>query len=250
MAGADLERTATSGIFKREGERGTRYVVVYRDSSGKQRKETARTLDDARDLKRRRESGETNAGGRLTFAEYARDWLARHPSRESTRSDYGRHLERWIIPFLGERRKLADVSPLLVNRLAAHLRAAEAHRKGPDGKPKPLADSTIQTILKPLRACMGQAVREGLIPHNPTRDLRLPKREAVDDDDTEDVRALNADQLATFLRLVPARHRLMFRSSRRRVCGSANSRGCNGGTCNSTEARRTSRSAERWSGAA
>jgi hypothetical protein len=54
MAGAKLERTATSGIFKREGDRGTRYVVVYRDASGKQRKETARTLEDARSLKRRR----------------------------------------------------------------------------------------------------------------------------------------------------------------------------------------------------
>ncbi len=31
MAGAKLERTSTSGIFKRGGERGTRYVVVYRD---------------------------------------------------------------------------------------------------------------------------------------------------------------------------------------------------------------------------
>jgi hypothetical protein len=57
----------------------------------------ARTLEDARALKRRREGGETNTAGRLTFAEYARDWVER------------------VIPFSGERRKLADVSPLLVN---------------------------------------------------------------------------------------------------------------------------------------
>jgi hypothetical protein len=135
MAGAKLEKTATSGIFKREGDRGTRYVVIYRDSSGRQRKETARTLDDARTLKRRREGGEANAVGRLAFAEYAREWRKRHPSRESTRTDYGQHLERWIIPFLGERRKLADVSPLLVNQLAAHLRSVKGRSD------KPLADS-------------------------------------------------------------------------------------------------------------
>jgi hypothetical protein len=130
-------------------------VVVYRDHDGKQRKETARTLDDARALKRRREGGETNAAGRLTFAEYARDWITRHPVRDSTRSDYKAHLEGWLIPFIGEKRKLADVSPLLVNQLVGHLRTVKGRRGDA------LADSTIATILKPLRACTAQAVREG-----------------------------------------------------------------------------------------
>jgi integrase len=205
MAGAKLIPTTTSGVYKREGQRGTRYVVVSRDRDGKQRKETARTLDDARTLKRRREGGETNAAGRLTFAEYGRDWVKRHPARGSTADDYSRHLERWLIPFIGEKRRLADVSPLLVNQLVAHLRSAKGRGD------RPLADSTIGTILKPLRACMGQAVREGLIPHNPTRDVRIPKRETIDDEDTQDVRALTYEQLATFLELAPARHRLMFR---------------------------------------
>jgi integrase len=110
-----------------------------------------------------------------------------------------------LSPFIGERRKLADVTPLLVNQLIAHLRSANG-RSG-----RPLADSTIGTILKPLRACMGQAVREGLIPHNPTRDLRVPKRDTIDDEDTEDVRALTHEQLATFIALAPAQHRLLFR---------------------------------------
>jgi len=70
MAGAKLEKTRWPGIYRR----GARYAVVYRDKDGKQRKETARTLDDARALKRRREGGETNTAGRLTFAEYAREW--------------------------------------------------------------------------------------------------------------------------------------------------------------------------------
>jgi hypothetical protein len=41
MAGAKLEPTRHPGIYKREGDRGTRYVVIYQDASGKQRKETA-----------------------------------------------------------------------------------------------------------------------------------------------------------------------------------------------------------------
>lgn len=111
MAGAKLEKTTTSGIYRRVGDNGTRYVVIYRDQGGSQRRETARTLDDARALKRKRESGDTNAAGRLTFAEYALDWIERHPCRESTRHDYRTALERWIVPFIGEKRKLADVSP-------------------------------------------------------------------------------------------------------------------------------------------
>jgi hypothetical protein len=77
-------------------------------------------------------------------------WVKRHPARGSTADDYSRHLERWLIPFIGEKRKLPDVSPLLVNQLVAHLRTAEG------GGGRALADS----IIKPLRACMGQAVRE------------------------------------------------------------------------------------------
>src|SRR5215218_2074294 len=136
MAGAKLEKTQHSGIFKRHGDRGVRY--------GKQRRETARTLADARALKRRREGGETHAAGRIMFAGYARDWLGRHPVRESTRADYDRHLERWIIPFIGEKRKLADVSPLLMNQLVGHLRVADGHRTLPDGTRAKLSDSTIE----------------------------------------------------------------------------------------------------------
>jgi integrase len=205
MAGARLVKTSHSGIFKREAQNGTRYVVVYRDHDGRQRKETARTLDDARALKRKRESGETNAAGRLTFAEYAREWVERHHARESTREDYRRHLEQRIIPFIGERRKLADVTPLLCNQLVAHLKRVEG-RGG-----RPLADSTIGTILKPLGAALAQARAEGLIPHNPAQGLKVPKRETVDDDDEEEVRALTEEQLATFLALAPTRHRLTFR---------------------------------------
>lgn len=204
MAGAKLEKTRHSGIFKRPGHRGATYVVIYRDPAGRQRKETARTLDDARALKRRREGHEASAAGRMTFAGYALEWIDRHPCRESTREDYRSALQRWVIPFVGEKRKLADMSPLLVNQLVAHL-------VGIEGRSGPLANSTVQTILKPVRACLGQAKAEGLIVHNPTQGLRVPKREAIDDDDEEVVRALTPEQLATFLELVPDRHRLTFR---------------------------------------
>ncbi len=63
----------------------------------------------------------------MTFAEYAREWVDRHHVRDSTRTDYRRDLERWVIPFFGEKRKLSDVTPRLVAQLVGHL----ARRRGP-----------------------------------------------------------------------------------------------------------------------
>lgn len=62
-----------------------------------------------------------------------------------------------------------------------------------------------------MRACLRQARDEGLIQHNPTHGVRVRERETIDDQHEEDVRALTAGQLATFLELVLDRHRLMFR---------------------------------------
>ena len=42
-----LVKTKTPGIFKKNA----RYVVIFRDSSGRQRKRFARTMAEARDLK-------------------------------------------------------------------------------------------------------------------------------------------------------------------------------------------------------
>ena len=59
MAGAKLTPTAAPGVYRREGDRGTRYVFIHLDKSGKQRQETARTFKDARELKSRRQLGDT-----------------------------------------------------------------------------------------------------------------------------------------------------------------------------------------------
>ncbi len=54
-------------------------MVVFRDTAGKQRKRAARTLAEARELKAALTTdvkrGEYRALSRVTFAEYARDWV-------------------------------------------------------------------------------------------------------------------------------------------------------------------------------
>ena len=91
-----LVKTKTPGIFKKNN----RYVVVFRDTSGRQRKRFARTLAEARDLKAvltadvRR--GEYRTLSKISFEDYATEWIEQYGGRtkrglrEATRDDYRR----------------------------------------------------------------------------------------------------------------------------------------------------------------
>jgi hypothetical protein len=73
---AKLEKTKTPGIFKRGG----RYVFSYR-VDGRQKWESARTLDEARSLKSERitdaRRGELEERSTVTLHEYALEWVER-----------------------------------------------------------------------------------------------------------------------------------------------------------------------------
>jgi hypothetical protein len=114
---AKMEKTKTPGIFKR----GSRYVVVYRDAEGKQRKEAARTLDDARLLKSQRTSqvasGEFQRDTKVRLHAFARGWVKRYQGRgrrgfrENTRDEYTRTLERYTLRYFNDRAVLAGIQP-------------------------------------------------------------------------------------------------------------------------------------------
>ena len=102
--GAPLIRTSTPGIYRR-GPEG-RYVVVYK-VDGRQRRETVRTMRDARAHKRQREAardaGTLVAQSKVTLGQHARQWVERHHGgsrgfRESTRRDYRRDLSATSSP--------------------------------------------------------------------------------------------------------------------------------------------------------
>jgi integrase len=213
-------------------------VFSYR-VEGRQKWESARTLDEARLARSARLTdiarGEFDPRSRLTLHEYAREWVERYQGRgrrgfrEGTRDDYRRQLDQYVLRYFPARTRLTDVSPSKVagfvgwlcdgreQAKAAHAlavrRAAEAGKEPPKPLPdeatRELSDATVRGIMAPLRACLGTAVREGLIRANPARDIDLPHRAAIADDD-EDARALSREQLAVFLAVVPARHRVMF----------------------------------------
>jgi integrase len=164
---AKMERTSTPGIYRRGG----RYVVVYRDPVGRQRKRSAATLAEARLLKSEATAdvarGEYRQPSRVTFEEYASDWVRTYRGRTSrgirptTLAEYAQDLDVHVLPVLG-RRRLAEVEPRHIKRLAADLS---------DGGRAP---STVKNIIAPVRALFATAVEEGVIRSNPCSGLRLP----------------------------------------------------------------------------
>ena len=78
---AKLVRTSTPGIYKR----GKRYVVIFYDHAGKQRKRSATTLRDARALKTLLTAdvvrGDYLSEARITFGDYAATWIANYDGR-------------------------------------------------------------------------------------------------------------------------------------------------------------------------
>jgi integrase len=209
---AKMERVKNHpGIYRR----GSRYVVVYK-VDGRQRKESARTLDEARRLKSARttdrDRGEFQEQSRVPLREYAEEWIERYQGNgrrgftENTRDEYRRDLKRYAYPFLSERlgRTVSGITPRDVANWIAWL--CDEREQG-----RALADATVRRVVSPVRACLATARREGLIRHNPVDGAVLPYREQVEDDEHEDVRALTREQLAAFLGVVHPRHRLMFR---------------------------------------
>jgi hypothetical protein len=102
---AKMEKTRTPGVYKRGG----RYVVVFRDQDGHQRKESARTYDEARKLKGARAAdvarGEFEPLARVRLHDYAREWIERYTGtrrrgfRDETRDEWRRLLDRFALRY-------------------------------------------------------------------------------------------------------------------------------------------------------
>lgn len=209
--GRSLTKTATPGIFKRGG----RYVIVFRDSTGRQRKRSARTLAEARDLKATLTAdvrrGEYRTLSKVTFADYAAEWIASYQGRTArgirpeTLADYRRDLGLdsdgnligdGAIAFFG-RMPLAAIEPRDVKRYAAELAA------------RGLAPGSVRNSLAPVRALLADAHEDGLIRGNPAAGLRIVQRAEIEQDEPG-TKALTEDELRALLAEVPDEWRLFF----------------------------------------
>jgi hypothetical protein len=202
-----LIRTATPGIYRK----GSRYVVVYR-AGGKQRKEFARTLAEARQVRAARVAddarGEFQVRTTIRLREFLSEWIDRYQGtgkrgfRERTRGEYRRLLDEHAHRYFGERVRLVDVTPHALAQFVAWL--TDEAKRG-----RRYSDATVRNIVIPVRAALATAQREGLIRHNPAQGLALPHRPAVLDDDEDPVKALSRDQIIALIAMTPDRYRLL-----------------------------------------
>ena len=196
-----LVPTKTPGIYRR----GSRYVVRYRDPTGRARKQSARTMAEARRIKAEVNAdvgrGEWRAQSRVSFADHARDWIGSYQGRtarglrDETREDYRVRLERDAIPFFG-RRRLAEIEPRDVKRFAAHVAS------------RGVGPNTVRLAVAPVKALFATAVEEGLIRSNPTLGVRIARRTA--ETEQERVKVMTEEELGRFLTAVDPYWRTFF----------------------------------------
>jgi integrase len=220
---ATMVKTKTPGVYKRGG----RYVIAYRLASGKQKYDTFRTYDEARREKKKRDTdvdrGTFDEQSRVTLHAYALEWVesyqgnGEHEIRKGTRNEYRRQLKQYVLAYFPSQTKLSELRPTTIKGFTAWLRkqTKPAPTKEDPERRVLLADATLKRIMAPLQACLSTAVQEGLIPSNPTRDVKIAKRQSEDGDgeeetEDEEVKAMNAAELATMLQLLPERWRLFF----------------------------------------
>jgi integrase len=207
-----LTRTGTPGIFRR----GSRYVVIFRDPNGRQRKRSARTLAEARELKAALTAdvrrGEYRAVSRATFAEYAVEWIGTYQGRTSrgirpaTLHDYrvrlgldeeGTPTGRGAVAFFG-RMRLSEVQPQDIRKFIAHTAS------------RGIAANTIRLELAPVKALFATALEDGVVRSNPCAGVRIATVEQYDENGTPAVKAPRPDEYAAVIAALPEEWRLLF----------------------------------------
>ncbi len=199
-----LEPTDVPGVYRR----GSKFVVVYR-ADGRQRKQSADTLADARAIKLQRD-GEARARRRgPTLQEFSLSWLDRYAGtghdsvRANTRREYRRLLVSFALTYFDREVRVRDLDRAAVQQFVDWLTT----RPGRAGR---LCDRSIANALTPLRLALDAAVAEGLLDANPAEQVVLPRRRAGRAWSTHERRFLTRAELVRLLDEVPAKWRPLF----------------------------------------
>ena len=199
-----LEPTDVPGVYRR----GSKYVVIYR-ADGRQHKQAAETMADARALKLQRD-GEARARRRgPTLHEFSLSWLNRYAGtghdsvRENTRREYRRLLLNFALTYFNRAVCVRELDRVAVQRFVDWLTT----RPGRDGR---LCDRSIANALTPLRLALDAAVAEGLLDANPAGQVVLPRRRSGRAWSMRERRYLTRAELLMLLDEVPVKWRPLF----------------------------------------
>jgi integrase len=210
-----LEKTKTPGVYRR----GKKYVYAYR-ICGVQRWKTVDTYDEARRGKLAAEvdveRGELRDLSRVSFGNYAREWIINYQGRTSngfrgsTRRAYTQMLEARIIPYFDGRvrLRLAEIEPRDVKAFVRWMNEQEDPRR----PGRLLGKSWIRQHIAVLRALLGDAMEEGVIRHNPAAGVRVtvPDGDGTARPRAIEKRAMTIDELRRVIAEIPPRWQLLF----------------------------------------
>jgi integrase len=192
-----MVRTSHPGVYRR----GRRYVAVYL-SDGRQRKETVSSFAEARVVKVARQAEARAERLGPTLRDHALRWVDGHAGLghdtvgERTRREYRRLLTTFAFRYFPPGIRLAELDREALQGFVTWLAAYRGER----GR---LSDRSIANVLVPLRLCLADAERAGLVLGGPARGLLLPRRRDGRGWHFEQGRFLTREQLRRVLAEIP-----------------------------------------------
>lgn len=204
-----------TGVYERTNLDGsTVYEIAYRDSDGRQRRETVGPKLKAAEARLSQVKADMSRGVRvarradLTVKVAAEAWMASNGHlRPTTVAAYRSALDVHILPAFGHRR-LESVTP---DRLARWAQEATtlAYRQGYTPTAKvPLRAGTIGLCLRTLHRVYSHAVRrQGYAGTSPVAALERAERPS---DEPKPMTILTPEQLASVVERTPARYRTLL----------------------------------------
>ncbi len=203
---APLHATLVPGVYRR----GSRWVAVYRED-GHQRKESAATFREAREIKVRRTAEEAARRAGPTLHSYALEWVDHYAGRgandvinDRTRREYRRLLIAYALAYFTPEDRLRDIDERRARGFADWL----CRQIDDDGHR--LCDRSIRNAVLPLQSCLRHAARAGLIAGDPPTMVLLPRRRRGRAYEFDERRFLTRQQLADLLAEIPEPWRAFF----------------------------------------
>ena len=203
---APLRRTATPGVYAR----GSRWVAVYLED-GRQRRRSALTFREAREIKVRATANEAARRAGPTLHGYALDWVDHYAGRgandvinDRTRSEYRRLLISYALAYFAPEERLRDLDDQRLRGFAdwlCRLTDEDGHR---------LCDRSVRNAVLPLQSCLRHAALTGLLGDSAEPVILLPQRRRGRAFEFDERRFLTRAQLARLLDEIPEGWRPRF----------------------------------------
>ena len=148
---------------------------IYKTVFAKTQKELIPKLNQ---LKETYAGVELTEASRMTLGEWLDKWLTEYKApmiRKGTADGYRRTIDNHIKLYLGDK-PITQVTTADVQKMYNTLKESGRIREDAE-KGKTLSNSMVRSVHMLLHEAMDSAVREGLVPCNPTKGTTIPKKE-------------------------------------------------------------------------